>query len=144
MMLTKLTYRIKIIVCFLSITVCSGAGPCRVEANSSRICLPFFTKVGIPTWGAGGAYVAEKGYLTAAFGNPEGLSSEKTTFYLEAGRRFPARWLGMAQAKWDDHFILPGFVSVAKPLSGLNLSIGYMNYYDLSMRDSIEVIISAH
>lgn len=146
-MLTKLTCRIKIIVCLLAITVFSGAGTCMHQAKARDIYLhpPSFTKVGIATWGAGGAYVAEEGYPTAAFTNPAGLNGEKTTFYAEVGKRSAVadrvHWL--IETKWDGQFILPGFASMMKPVGDLTLSIGYMNYYDLSMNiDSIEVTTS--
>ncbi len=114
----------------------------QIKANEINLHPPSFTRVGVATWGAGGAYVAEKGYPTAAFSNPAGLSGEKTTFYAEVGKRSAVadrvHWL--IETKWDDQFILPGFASIIKPLGSSNLSVGYMSYYDLHMEiDSIPV-----
>jgi len=143
-MLTKLTYRIMIIVCLLAITVFSGAGTCMHQAKANEIYLhpSSFTKVGVTTWGAGGAYVAEKGYPTAAFGNPAGLNGKKTIFYAEVGKRSAVtdQVHCIFETKWDDQFILPGFASIIKSVRRLTLSIGYMSYYDLRMEiDSIPV-----
>jgi len=147
MILTKLTYRIMIIICLLSITVFSGAGTCMHQAKANDIYLhpSNFTKVGVTIWGAGGAYVAEGGYPTAAFGNPAGLSDEKTTFYAEVGKRSAVadQVHCIFETKWDDQFILPGFASIIKPVKSLTLSIGYMNYHDLCMNiDSIPITTS--
>jgi len=142
MHLTKLACPLTVAAFLLSITVFSGVGTSRVERGYDRIFAPYFTKVGVANWGAGGAYIAEWGRPTAAFTNPAGLSTERAIIYAEAGKRFPAHWLGMKQGQWDNQFIVPGFLSVAKPFRNLSLSIGYMNYYDLSNEDSIEVTTS--
>jgi len=78
MYLAKLACPLKVAVFLLSITVLSGSGTCRVATKYDRIFAPYFTKVGIANWAAGGAYVAESGHPTAAFTNPAGLSSERT------------------------------------------------------------------
>lgn len=142
MNLTKLICLITVTIFLLSITVFSGTGTCRLWTKSNRIYQPYFTKVGVTTWGAGGAYVAEKGYPTVAFGNPAGLSGEETTFYAEGGKRSAVadQVHCIFETKWDDQFILPGFASIIKLVKSLTLSIGYMSYYDLHMEiDSIPI-----
>jgi len=149
MNLTKLICLITVTIFLLSITVFSEnrlvASTYTHRVKPNHIFPPCFSRIGVVTWGAGGAYVAEKGYPTAAFTNPAGLSSEKTTFYAEVGKRrgVADRVHCIFETKWDDQFILPGFALIIKPVKGLTFSIGYMNYHDLCMNiDSIPITTS--
>lgn len=109
----------------------------RQGINTVSIFQASFTRIGVAAWGAGGAYVAKSGSPTAAFHNPAGLSRNNTILYIESGRRLKAHYL--FGFDFDNQFILPGAVTLTKPLKNFSLSVGYFNFYNHQLEDQLLV-----
>jgi long-subunit fatty acid transport protein len=145
------TFNVKIsifyILLILSLTFISGfSQTTKVGTTVFPVCYPIyksaFTKIGVDAWAAGGASIAEHGIPTGAFNNPAGINYDELTLYAEFGKRLNTKWL--YDFDFDGQFIVPAYVSAAKPFGNWNIELGYMNYCDLVMNTQSEIRTIEH
>jgi hypothetical protein len=101
-----------------------------------------FTKIGVDAWAAGGASIAEYGIPTGAFNNPAGIDYDELTLYAEFGKRLNTKW--RCDFDFDGQFIMPAYVSAAKPFGNWNIELGCMNYYDFVLKNQYEITTVEH
>lgn len=86
-----------------------------------------FTNIGTSNWASGGVAMTEYGNPAAPYSNPACLSANRLTVYCEFGKGNKLNWF--EDIYFEGRYILPSFVSIAKPFGKWNISAGYMNYY---------------
>jgi hypothetical protein len=101
-----------------------------------------FTKIGVDAWSAGGSSIAEHGIPTGAFNNPAVINYDELTLYAEFGKRLNTK--GLYDFDFDGQFIAPAYVSAAKPFGNWNIGLGYMNYYDLALKNQYKITTIEH